>query len=420
MAPRVGGRGGRGGGRGGRGHAADSIRVTVPPNATLPKNCEYPCVQSAVSLEPFARPVAALIYHTEKTGGSAVMKWLHKQVGCRLGRGPMEGQTICRASPLDDGLPRRLGAAWPFTHSTCFFALFPDIFPAFRNKWEPRRCGAPRPLDWRKLALGAEFHSFHRKRFWATLEPALPRLQRLYRDHNGTLLTSTTVREPVGHAVSVYLMWPPTLPRGHKRWGNASKELVPLPAWIPHAAALQSGALALTDLQTQQRTWHNPAGCSAVAEARVRLALFDSVGVLDCLREQLQLLRAALGWPEGDDARLDAALEVARKHKPSGVRPGGKLWTESREWALAKLGAPTRAALFEAVACDRALYFDAARRLGAGVLPAEAAPAAERRSLAEQLGEATRVRPVCKAARAPVYSARYSDLKNGRQMGGSP
>ena len=27
---------------------------------------------------------------------------------------------------------------------------------------------------------------------------------------------------------------------------------------------------------------------------RVRLALFDSVGVLDCLREQLQLLRAAL------------------------------------------------------------------------------------------------------------------------------
>ena len=46
--------------------------------------------------------------------------------------------------------------------------------------------------------------------------------------------------EPVGHAVSVYLMWPPTLPRGHKRWGNASKELVPLPAWIPHAAALQS------------------------------------------------------------------------------------------------------------------------------------------------------------------------------------
>ena len=45
-------------------------------------------------------------------------------------------------------------------------------------------------------------------------------------------------------------------------------------------------------------------------------------------------------------------------------------------------------------------------------LPAEAAPAAERRSLAEQLGEATRVLPVCKAARAPVYSARYSDLKN--------
>ena len=94
------------------------------------------------------------------------------------------------------------------------------------------------------------------------------------------------------------------------------------------------------------------------------------------------------------------------------MRPGGKLWTESREWALAKLGAPTRAALYEAVACDRALYFDTARRLGAGVLPAEAAPAAERRSLAEQLGEATRVRPVCGAARAPVYSARYSDLKN--------
>ena len=47
MAPRV---GGRGGGRGGRGHAADSIRVTVPPNATLPKNCEYPCVQSTCNV----------------------------------------------------------------------------------------------------------------------------------------------------------------------------------------------------------------------------------------------------------------------------------------------------------------------------------------------------------------------------------
>ena len=35
---------------GGRGHAADSIRVTVPPNATLPKNCEYPCVQSTCNV----------------------------------------------------------------------------------------------------------------------------------------------------------------------------------------------------------------------------------------------------------------------------------------------------------------------------------------------------------------------------------
>ena len=62
---------------------------------------------------PTANPSVILLFHIEKTGGSAVMKWLHKQVGCRLGRGPMEGQTICRASPLDDGLPRRLGAAWP-------------------------------------------------------------------------------------------------------------------------------------------------------------------------------------------------------------------------------------------------------------------------------------------------------------------
>ena len=169
--------------------------------------------------------------------------------------------------------------------------------------------------------------------------------------------------------------------------GQRAKELQPLPAWIPHAAALQSGALALTDLQTQQRTWHNPAGCSAVAEARVRLALFDRSACSTASRAApVAARRPRLAR---DDAR-DAALEVARKHKPSGVRPGGKLWTESREWALAKPGAPTRRA-YEA-ACDRALY---RRRPPARRGCAAGRGGARRRAiLAEQLGEATRVRPV--------------------------
>ena len=76
------------------------------------------------------RPVALVSYHMEKTGGSAVMKWLYKGVMNR---------------------PATLTLLLDLTHTSCLLAMFPDLFPGY--KWEPLRCSAEQPPDWRSSAI---------------------------------------------------------------------------------------------------------------------------------------------------------------------------------------------------------------------------------------------------------------------------
>ena len=53
----------------------------------------------------------------EKTGGSAVMKWLYKAAMNR---------------------PATLTLLLDLTHTSCLLSMFPDLFPGY--KWEPLRC----------------------------------------------------------------------------------------------------------------------------------------------------------------------------------------------------------------------------------------------------------------------------------------
>ena len=72
---------------------------------------------------PTANPSVILLFHIEKTGGSAVMKWLKRQL-----------------HP-----PARLTAVF-FLHelSPCFFGLHADLFPQMAPRWQEKRAAAPR------------------------------------------------------------------------------------------------------------------------------------------------------------------------------------------------------------------------------------------------------------------------------------
>ena len=119
------------------------------------------------------------------------MKWLHKMANHR------------------GNDPARLTSLMDFTHTSCFFALYPDLFPGYANAWDPRRCTGPSLPRWQTAAVAVEFHAYTRRRYWDQLQPKLHELRRLYSAHQGTLLTVATFREPVSHVMSSYRMWPP-------------------------------------------------------------------------------------------------------------------------------------------------------------------------------------------------------------------
>ena len=85
------------------------------------------------------RPVALIAYHMEKTGGSALMKWLHKHV-----------------RPEQP----RLTSLFDYAHTFCFFGLYPDIFPTWSKHWEERCApGAPALVPWQTSAVAVEFRA---------------------------------------------------------------------------------------------------------------------------------------------------------------------------------------------------------------------------------------------------------------------
>jgi hypothetical protein len=271
------------------------------------------------------------------------------------------------------GRPARLSYLFDFTHSSCFMALYPEIFPSYRDVWDPRRCILPSPPPVHDLAVAAEFHGYGKRRYWQEVAPALGRLRRLYASLNGTLLTVVTSREPMSHLVSAYRMWPPMwrepAPAGG---GRGVKHAGSLPAWLAHAEGLQAGVYTLDSWTHNQRGFHSLAGCGPLAEARRRLASFDLTGVMGCLPATLRALCAAAHWPcAEDEPRLQEGLRQSLSLRPHGVNPKGNVWRESRAWQLATLNASSLAQVRAAAACDAGLYADALRRIG---LPLPSAP----------------------------------------------
>ena len=265
------------------------------------------------------------------------MKWLHKQVNKN------ESQ---------------LTSLFDFAQTSCFLAIFPAVFPKHTAGWEQRRCSAPAPPEWRTSALAVEFHGYTRKRYWEVVAPALRELRALYSGAGGTLLTATMMREPYGHLLSTFHMWPPY----QRKARGAPKVVTPLLEWLPHAHALQAGSLLGASYMHQRTGWSkgmiNPQGCAVLAEARRRLATFDLVGRTAALRDLALALESGLGWRR-DEGRLRLALQQALKHKPHGVRMGGPLWRAARRWQLGSLSPAESAAVANATRCDAVLFADA-------------------------------------------------------------
>lgn len=296
-------------------------------------------------------PSLLIGYHIEKTAGSALMKWLHKQVNA----------------------PARLTSLFDYMCTNCFFALHPDLFPAWADAWTFERCGTNVAPNWTSAALGLEFHGYSKYRYWSILGKQLPALRRKYSDLGGRVVTTTTIREPSAHILSSYLMWPPytgpkSAPRScrdPRRAGKATgcPAAVPLPHWLRSAAGLQVGSLTLSSSHTpKSRGWHNPLGCAKVNEARRRLSSFDVVGVLECTTVTLLLLGSRMGWAV-DESRLQLAVAQALRRRPHGITQGGALWRSAQMWRAAALNASTREALRAAAACDDLLYSDGLARM---------------------------------------------------------
>lgn len=312
------------------------------------------------------RPLLILFYHVEKTGGSAAMKYLHKMVN-------NDGEVHARLTSLMD-----------FTQTTCFFALYEDLFPGYRGAWDPRRCTAPTRPSWLTSAVAVEFHAYTRRRYWSELVPKLAELRAHYAAHNGTVISLATFREPVSHVMSVYRMWPPSRKSRASASAALSKHAVPLPEWLPRAVGLQAGSLTLDSWPHMRKGFHNLRGCDTLPQGRERLQHFDIVGVMDCMDSVLSALCARAGWPcAADRPRLELALKQSLRQKPHGVTSGGVVMREASKWAsLDVLNATVKALVANAAACDRDMYDDAIRRLGL-VPPAKAGEALDR-SLCER------------------------------------
>ena len=279
-------------------------------------------------------PTAVLLFHIEKTGGSAVMKWLMKN-------------TLAQ--------PPRLSYLFDFVQTACWLSLYPDIFPGYSTLWLPPRCSAPERPRWQELAVAVEFHAHTKARFWKDVAPKLPALRAAYEAVGGRVVAVVALREPASHIVSAYRMWPPQI-REH-----GEKHALPMPEWLHLTAGLQGGSLTGAAQRTLKLGWHNPRGCEAAAqrEAGEKLRVFDFVGVMECLPKLLRQMAARLQWPD-DEPRLRLALSQAYRDRPFGVKRGGVLWKEAHAWSAEGLNATAAKVLADAAACDAPLYREAA------------------------------------------------------------
>lgn len=338
--------------------AKNNKRMVAAANSSQPSSIWLPTGPARWSGLEVSRPILVVFYHLEKTGGTAVMKWLHKMANTKHVE-KRRGVTIMKHEQP------RLTSLMDFTHTSCFFALYPKLYPGYADAWDPRRCTAPSKPRWQTSAVAVEFHAYSRRRYWEELHPKLDELRKLYAAQNGIVLTIATFREPISHVLSVYRMWPPSkrCKCGERKIG---KHAVPLPEWLPRAVGLQAGSLTLDSWPHVRKGFHNLAGCASQQVGRERLQSFDVIGVMDCMGELLRATCHALQWPcEADEWRLEHALKQALRQRPHGVSNRGTMVREASEWSsLSSLNATTRAGVARAAECDKVLYDDAIRRMG--------------------------------------------------------
>ena len=93
------------------------------------------------------RPLLLIFYHVEKTGGTAVMKYLHKMANVR------DKKTKRLETP-------RLTPLMDFTHTSCMFSLYPELFPTYKDLWDVRQCSGPGKPRWQTSSIAVEFHAY--------------------------------------------------------------------------------------------------------------------------------------------------------------------------------------------------------------------------------------------------------------------
>eukprot|EP00966_Prymnesium_polylepis_P289705 6691742-Prymnesium_polylepis.1 len=309
-----------------------SARVRRQPRRQTPEQL----TAWAPSSQP---PTALIVFHIAKTGGTALTSLLKGYSWRNLHQQRRHDLPLF----LGQGLQR------------CFFALFPQLLPDFRP------CAAYN-VDWRTKQIVVEFHGLMPTvEFWSTLVPKLPQLKLLYASLNGTLLTTTTTREPHALIRSNYRMWAPSEGAG---W---------VPFWKHVRAGGGSGLITkelLADTLVQHRRAARNFTCSkdAIERARARLAVFDVVGVTECFRRYLAALAQRVAWPFLHDEQV-IKRSIERSHnewfKPQEPDRVKRVFATTS--ADEELDAESQEAFDRASACDRGVYADGMRL--AGVLP---------------------------------------------------
>lgn len=315
---------------------------------------------------PRLPPSLVVLFHIEKTGGTALREWF---------QGYQRGSPALTRPNSGFGFDRFFEQG----EYACFRWLHPSLFKA-AQRWDPHgtarqgreamreRCshldGAAQP-DWSTGSYAFEIHGKQARDFYfASIHPHLSLLRERYRAHNGTVLTLLTLREPRAHLLSSYLMWPP------RELGPASLGpddrmhvscvgAVPLPRWLATAHGLQYGALTGALENTPLGGMTNPRGCNEPERSAAQLlGDFDLVGSTACLPDTMHALERRLGWAR-DAPYLQLSLRRSSQTPPV-PSACGRLHAESQEWHAASLNASTVQQLTAAAQCDNKLL-EAAR-----------------------------------------------------------
>jgi hypothetical protein len=198
---------------------------------------------------------------------------------------------------------------------------------------------------------------------WDTLAPKLPELRRRYAAAGGTLLVTTMVRSAEAHLRSYYRMWPPVM-RNATREGRTDSRLMPLVQWIGSGAAAGLQVRSLLGGRSYSSSRMDPQSAFLFTSpnlqaAEARLAVFDLVGVTECLPDFLSTIRDRIGWNlsltnvKGSEGPINPLFGWRGRGKMPGV--GSFLKVVAASNAPLHLNAQ-KDALEQATRCDRALY----------------------------------------------------------------